>query len=126
MQSYDVIERWADYFNRGDAAALAALYAPEATIWGTLGQSITSQPAEITGYFEAAFRAGLTVKLQAHVLQPISDESAIIAGHYEFARFADGKATALPARYSFVLVKQAGAWRIAHQHSSLMPKPMGA
>jgi len=30
-----------------------------------------------------------------------------------------------PARYSFVLAKQNGAWTIAHQHSSFMLKPAG-
>ena len=28
-------------------------------------------------------------------------------------------------RYSFVLVKLNGAWMIAHQHSSFLPKPIG-
>jgi hypothetical protein len=29
-------------------------------------------------------------------------------------------------RYSFVLAKQNGSWLIAHQHSSLLPKPQDA
>jgi hypothetical protein len=59
------------------------------------------------------------------VISPISESCAIVAGHYDFTRTADGKATTFPARYSFVLVKQNGAWMIAHQHSSFLPKPIG-
>jgi hypothetical protein len=36
-----------------------------------------------------------------------------------------GQTALLPARYSFVLVKQSGEWLIAHQHSSFLPEPMG-
>jgi hypothetical protein len=79
---------------------------------------------EITDYFEAAFRAGLTVKLQPFVIHAPGPDSVIVAGHYEFSRHADGQTTAFPARYSFVLARHDGAWRIAHQHSSMLPKPL--
>jgi hypothetical protein len=70
-----------------------------------------------------AARAGLRVRLQPHVLSPTSETCAIDAGHYEFTRTADGQT--FPARYSFVLVKLNGAWMIAHQRSSFLPKPIG-
>jgi uncharacterized protein (TIGR02246 family) len=124
MQGYDVVERWAEHFNQGNTAAVAALYAPEATIWGTLGQYLTTQPAEITGYFEAAFHAGLTVRLQPFVIHALGEDGVIVAGHYEFSRVADGEAAILPARYSFVLTRLNGTWLIAHQHSSLLPEPL--
>jgi uncharacterized protein (TIGR02246 family) len=122
-EAYAVVERWAQTFNEGDADATAALYAPGATIWGTLGQYLTTSPAGIRTYFVEAARAGLKVRLQAHVLSSTSETCAIDAGHYEFTRTADGQT--FPARYSFVLVKLNGAWMIAHQHSSLLPKPIG-
>jgi uncharacterized protein (TIGR02246 family) len=122
-EAYAVVERWAQTFNEGDADATAALYAPGATIWGTLGKYLTTSPADIRTYFVGAARAGLKVRLQAHVLSPTSETCAIDAGHYEFTRTADGQT--FPARYSFVLVKLNGAWMIAHQHSSLLPKPIG-
>ena len=124
-EAYAIVQRWAETFNAGEPDAVAALYAPDATIWGTLAQFLTTNPADIRAYFVEAARSGLRVELRPHVLSPISQTCAIVAGHYDFTRTADGKATTFPARYSFVLVKQNGAWMIAHQHSSFLPKPIG-
>jgi uncharacterized protein (TIGR02246 family) len=123
IEAYAVVQRWGQTFNEGDADAVAGLYAPDATIWGTLAQYLTTSPADIRTYFFEAARSGLRVKLGPHVLSPISETCAIDAGHYEFTRTADGPT--FPARYSFFLVKQNGAWMIAHQHSSFLPKPSG-
>jgi len=85
--------------------------------------SFTTSPADVRKYFFEAAQSGLRVKLGPHVLSPMSETCAIAAGHYEFTRTADGQK--FPARYSFFLVKQNGEWMIAHQHSSLVPKPVG-
>jgi uncharacterized protein (TIGR02246 family) len=122
-EAYTIVERWAEAFNDGEAAAVAALYAPEATVWGTLAQQLTTAPADIRTYFLDAARAGLRVKLGPHVLSPISETCAVDAGHYDFTRTTDGQT--FPGRYSFFLVKQGGKWTIAHQHSSFLPKPAG-
>jgi uncharacterized protein (TIGR02246 family) len=124
-EAYGIVKRWAESFNAGDPDAAAALYTAEATVWGTLAQQLTTGLADIKSYFVEAARAGLKVKLGEHVLSPISQTSAIDAGDYEFARMIGGQTALLPARYSFVLVKQNGEWLIAHQHSSFLPEPMG-
>jgi uncharacterized protein (TIGR02246 family) len=124
-EAYAVVQRWAETFNAGEPDAVAALYAPDATIWGTLGQKLTTGLTDITTYFAEAARAGLKVKLGEHVLSPLSQISAVDAGEYEFTRTVDAQTALLPARYSFVLVKQSGVWMIAHQHSSFLPKPIG-
>ncbi|MEA2754609.1 MAG: hypothetical protein QOJ54_898 [Aliidongia sp.] len=123
-EAYGVVKRWAEAFNEGQAAAIAALYVPDATIWGTLAQNLATSPADVRSYFFDAVRAGLKVKLGPHVLSPISETCAIDAGHYEFTRTVDGQTVIFPARYSFVLVTQGGAWMIVHQHSSIQPKPL--
>jgi uncharacterized protein (TIGR02246 family) len=122
--AYAVVERWAESFNAGDVGAIAALYAPDATIWGTLGQVITTQPDEIRSYYDSAFRAGLKVTLQPFVIHALGDDAVIVAGHCEFSRIADAEAATFPARYSFVLGRADDGWLIAHHHSSLVPTPM--
>lgn len=124
-EAYGAVKRWAETFNAGDAEATAALYAAGAVLWGTLGLRLTTSRADITTYFAEAARAGLTVKLGEHTLSQISQACAIDAGHYEFTRVTGGPTATFPARYSFVLVMQDGTWMIAHQHSSMLPKPLG-
>ena len=74
-------ERWEQAFNKGDATAVTALYAPGATIWGTLAQTLTTSPQAIETYFADAARAGLRVKLGEHVASRISETCVIDAGH---------------------------------------------
>lgn len=121
-EAYAVVKRWEAAFNAGDADAVTALYAPSATLWGTLAQEMTISIADLRSYFQQAIRSGLKVGLGEHVLRPMTETGAIDCGHYEFSRTVDGKATAFPARYSFVLAQHNGAWAIAHQHSSFMPR----
>src|ERR1700676_2801990 len=103
-EPYAVVKRWAETFNAGEPDAVAALYAPDATIWGTLGQKLTARPADIRTYFIEASRAGLKVKLGEHISSLMSETSAVDAGDYEFTRIAGGQPAIFPARYSFVLV----------------------
>jgi uncharacterized protein (TIGR02246 family) len=124
-EAYAVVQRWAETFNAGEPDAVAALYAPDATIWGTLAQKLTTRPADIRSYFIESARAGLKVKLGEHAASLIFETCAVDAGDYQFARRTDGQTALFPARYSFVLVKQNGGWMIAHQHSSFLPKPIG-
>ena len=124
-EAYATLERWARGFNDGDASAVAALYAPDAVIWGTLAQTLTTTPQDIETYFVQAARAGLKTTLGQHVASRISDACVVDAGHYDFTRVADGQAVVIPARYSFVLVQRDGAWMITHHHSSILPKPIG-
>jgi hypothetical protein len=69
-EAYTILERWGQAFNTGDADAVASLYAPGATIWGTLTQYLTTSPADIRTYFFEAARSRLRVKLGPHVLSP--------------------------------------------------------
>jgi uncharacterized protein (TIGR02246 family) len=125
QELHAVVEQWAQKFNEGNAEAIARLYSRGSTIWGTLAQRLITSDEEIKGYFAGAARAGLRVKLGEHVSSLVSETSAIDTGHYEFSRTADGEASIFPARYTFLLVKQNSAWLIAHQHSSMLPKPGG-
>jgi hypothetical protein len=77
-----VVEQWAQNFNEGNAEAIARLYSPGSTIWGTLAQRLMTSHEEIKGYFAGAARAGLRVKLGEHVSSLISETSAIDTGHH--------------------------------------------
>jgi hypothetical protein len=50
-----VIHQWAAAFNDGDSHRAAALYDPEAVLWGTVWPTLLATPAGIRQYFERAF-----------------------------------------------------------------------
>jgi hypothetical protein len=67
--------------------------------------------------------AKLQVKLGDHSGVTLADDAVAIAGFYDFSRpAADGHPVVVPGRFSFVMVKKDGIWKIAHHHSSVRPK----
>jgi uncharacterized protein (TIGR02246 family) len=53
----------------------------------------------------------------------LTDDAVLVAGFYEFSRLQDGKTALTPARFTMLLVKREGAWRVAHHHSSPHVQP---
>ncbi|MFX7870346.1 nuclear transport factor 2 family protein [Acinetobacter baumannii] len=48
----------------------------------------------------------------------------VLTGYDEYsATLPDGRSIAIAGRYSFVMVRRAGHWKIAHQHSSSRVRP---
>ena len=84
---------------------------------------MTSKPDDLRAYFRAAAAAKLQVKLGDHSAVALAEDAVAIAGFYDFSRpTADGQPVVVPARFSFVMVKKDGIWKIAHHHSSVRPK----
>lgn len=119
--AYSAIEQWAKAFNEGTADDMAATYSPGATMWGTMAIGLASREGMKRSFTPGAGVA--KVKLGEHVSQQLSDTVVVDAGKYDFSRTKDGETKVFPARYTFVLVKQADKWLIVHHHSSMMPKP---
>jgi uncharacterized protein (TIGR02246 family) len=120
--AYKILGRWADAFNAGKPDEVMGLYTADATVWGTLSPTLTSSPAAIESYFAGASAIGAKVRLLDHTASELSDGVVVETGRYDFERIQNGQTVTLPARYSFVLVKQEDTWKIAHHHSSPMPK----
>jgi uncharacterized protein (TIGR02246 family) len=120
------IENWGKSVADGcisDPNKIANLYAKDGVLWGTLSPAIRSDPAGIQGYFKDACAKlpRLTVEFKDHLVRVYGD-TAIDSGTYVFSFEKDGAKTDLPARYTFVLVKNGGQWQIVDHHSSAMPK----
>jgi len=62
-----IVDRWGQFFNEGNAAAIAGLYAPGPRSGAPLAPSPTTTPKDIRTYFVEAARAGLRFKLGEHV-----------------------------------------------------------
>jgi uncharacterized protein (TIGR02246 family) len=117
------IERWSEAFNSGDVEQIVRMYTNDALVLGTLSPGMTSKPEDLRTYFKAAAAAKLQVKLGNHSAVALAEDAVAIAGFYDFSRpTADGQRVVVSARFSFVMVKKDGFWKIAHQHSSVRPK----
>ena len=106
-----------------DPNRIANLYAKDGVLWGTLSPSLRSDAAGIQDYFKdiCAKLPKLTVAFKDRLIRVYGD-TAIDSGTYVFSFEKDGAKTDLPARYTFVLVKDGGQWQIVNHHSSAMPK----
>ena len=120
------IESWGKTVADGctsDPNKIANLYAKDGVLWGTLSPSIRSDAPGIQDYFKGACvkLPKLTVEFKDHLVRVYGD-TAVDSGTYVFSFEKEGAKTDLPARYTFVLVKNGGQWQIVDHHSSAMPK----
>lgn len=120
-----VLGTWEKLFNAGDVDGIAALYTPEATLFGTLSPSLSSGAESLKAYFAASAKNRTQVKtIDQPTVTRLSDGAFVLAGIYEFSGTRpDGQNFAATARYSLVVVNDRGQWRIIHQHSSPRTKP---
>jgi len=120
----DVLATWVTGFNAGDVDAIAGLYSPDATLFGTISPFLTTRPEDVRAYFAAVAKSRMQVRLiDAPSVTKIADAGVVLSGLYEFSGpRPDGQSFTMPARYSFVVANIGGHWRILHQHSSPQPK----
>jgi len=123
--AYQAVETWAAAFNAHDLEKIVAVYTPNALVLGTLSPRLASNADDLRAYFKRSVAAKSQVKLGDYGAVVISPEAVTFVGFYEFSRPGkDGAPPKVnPARYSVVVVKQGGAWKIVQHHSSPRPKP---
>jgi uncharacterized protein (TIGR02246 family) len=116
--------RWASVFALNDPDKILPLYAADGVLWGTLSPTVRSDPATVKAYFVGAYKALPKAKVAfGEQLIRVYGDTAINTGYYTFSYEKDGKAEAIPARYSFAYVKRGNDWFIVDHHSSAMPAP---
>lgn len=116
------IQEWVASFNDCSVSRLAALYLPEAVLWGTLSPTLISTPAGVREYFDRACAANPRFKVSVgEQLVRVYGDMGISTGRYIFTREMQGQVLSTPARYSFTFRKVNGQWRIVDHHSSRMP-----
>ncbi|MGD9944050.1 MAG: DUF4440 domain-containing protein [Burkholderiaceae bacterium] len=119
-----ILAKWEKAFNAGDARAVVELYAPDATIFGTLSPTVSSGDGLRT-YFEGTAKSRTQVKLLGSpTVSTLPNNVFVLAGLYEFSGTrANGQSFTAPARYSLVIANVGGKPLIVHQHSSPQPRP---
>ncbi len=118
---------WSSAFNECNPQKLAALYLPDAVLWGTVSETIISTPAGVRQYFERACAARPQLKATfGEQLVRVYGNTANNSGTYTFSRTVEGQLRSGAARYSFTYRKVDGAWLITDHHSSLVPASASA
>jgi uncharacterized protein (TIGR02246 family) len=118
-----VIARFKAGFDASDPAAILATFAPGAVFLGTTMEQPTTDPAAILAYFRASAARDTPkrVEIETYEALSVADGVILFSGQNTFFRTQEGVEMSTPARFTFLLVKQDGAWRIGHFHSSRRP-----
>ncbi len=113
-----VVDRFSAAYNSNDPEAVVRLYTPDAILLGTVSPVISVGTEAIRKYFSMIKGSGNTNVVQERHTVVLGDNAVLVTGFYEFTRMQEGKPVPGPARFTMVLTKTDGEWRIAHHHSS--------
>jgi uncharacterized protein (TIGR02246 family) len=113
-----VVDPWATTFSANDPEELSKLYWPDAIVLGTGNPVMLEGNEAILKFFAPLKGSGMKNVVGERRTIVLSDDAVAITGFYETTRLQDGRPVPSPARFTFVIVKRNGVWRIAHHHSS--------
>ena len=112
-------QHWASAFTAGDLDGLLELYDPAAALFASpAAEPIVGAGALRRFFGMIAGNRPVARLVDEAAAKRLSDRSAFVEGHFEFAR---GEGNWIRARYRFLLVRHIRSWRIAEHHSATMP-----
>ncbi len=120
------IDRLSAAYTSNDVDAVVGSYWPDAILLGTASPVISVGADAIRKYFTDLKLQGSGNKnvIQERRTIVIDDNAVGVAGFYEFVRMREGQAVPAPSRFTMLVTKRDGEWRILHHHSSphVLPK----
>ena len=118
-----VIQNWIDTVCRHDANDIVSLYAPDGVLLGTVAKTMKVGQNNIIGYFDMFVGKKPCGYITDMNVQNFGSDYAVADGTYTFELTnEDGGVDIVPARYTFVLRRINGEWKIATHHSSVNPE----
>jgi len=115
-------DAWRAAIDARDPQAVSSLYDPQALLYATF-QTRLDSPKKILSYFKhLTEKPELKVKFHRQDIRVFDGDAAINSGLYVFSYSEDGRTVSVPARYTFVYVKDGGDWKIINHHSSVDPE----
>jgi len=118
-----VLDRWSAAITGNDPDAIADKYWPDAILLGTVSPVISQGREAIVKYFTPIKGTGNKNAVQDRHAIVIDDNAVVLTGFYEFTRMQEGKPVPGPSRYTMLITKRGGEWRIMHHHSSPHVQP---
>ena len=113
-----VVDRFSAAYTSNDPEAVVKLYTPDAILLGTVSPVISKGTEAIRKYFSMIKGSGNRNAIQERHTLVLGDNAVVVTGYYEFTRMKEGKPVPGPSRFTMLIVKSGGEWRIAHHHSS--------
>jgi uncharacterized protein (TIGR02246 family) len=121
------IDRWSAAYTSNNVDAVVGSYWPDAILLGTNSPVISVGADAIRKYFTDLKLQGSGNKnvIQERHTIVVDDNAVVVTGFYEFVRMKEGQPVPGPSRFTMLVTKRGGEWRIAHHHSSphVLPKP---
>lgn len=118
-----VVDSWSAAYTSNEPEAVAKTYAPDAILLGTVSPVISVGTEAILKYFSRLRGSGNKNVIKERHTIVLGDDAVVITGFYEFTSIRDGKPLVRPARFTMLVTKRDGEWRIAHHHSSPHVQP---
>jgi uncharacterized protein (TIGR02246 family) len=119
-----VADKFVAAFVAGNADTTLALFAPDASFWGTVSPDLAVTPEAVRKYFADNYAGRPNVPLKEASItdssaQVLSADTVLISGRWQI----ENARGSFPLRYTFVMHRKDGQWRIVHLHSSPRPRP---
>ena len=113
-----VVDQWSAAYTSNEPEAVVKKYWPDAILLGTVSPVISEGSEAIEKYFSVLKGSGNKNAVQERRTIVIDDNAVLVTGFYEFTGMQEGKPVPRPSRFTMLITRRGGEWRIAHHHSS--------
>ena len=117
------LHAWVDAVNRHDLEAIVAIFATDASFFGTTTQTLVNSSEGIRQYFDVVLKSytPLKVALGLVTVSELSPDSAVITGYDKLQVTLNGEPVEGIGRLSVAVALRDDHWRIISFHRSAMP-----
>jgi len=117
------VDSWSAAYSSNEPEAVAKHYWPDAVLLGTVSPIMSEGTEAIRTYFSPLKGSGNKNAIGERRTIVVDDNAVVVTGFYVFTRMVEGKPVPGPSRFTMLVTKRGGEWRIAHHHSSPHVQP---
>ena len=117
------VDSWSAAYSSNEPEAVAKNYWPDAVLLGTVSPIMSEGTEAIRTYFSPLKGSGNKNAIGERRTIVVDENAVVVTGFYVFTRMVEGKPVPGPSRFTMLVTKRGGEWRIAHHHSSPHVQP---
>jgi uncharacterized protein (TIGR02246 family) len=117
------VDRWSAAYSSNDTEAVVQCYWPDAVLLGTVSPVMSEGTEAIRTYFSPLKGSGNKNELRDKRTFVLDENAVVVAGFYTFTRMQEGKPVPGPSRFTMLITRRGGEWKITHHHSSPHVQP---